>query len=86
MEFLPLALLALLFWFLVVRPQRRRGRDQAALADSLEPGMDVMTSSGFFGRIEAVEGEEVRLELAPGTVVRVDKRAIASRVEPGNPR
>jgi preprotein translocase subunit YajC len=85
MEFLPLVALALLFWFLIVRPQRRRGRQQAELVASLEPGQDVLTSAGFYGRIERIEGDEVRLELAPGTVVRVDRRAIATRIDPGNP-
>ena len=85
MEFLPLILLAALFWFLVMRPQRARSRQQAALVESLEVGQDVITSSGFYGRIEAIDGEEVRLELAPGTVVRVDRRAIATRLDPGNP-
>jgi preprotein translocase subunit YajC len=84
-EFLPLILLAVLFWFLILRPQRARSRQAAALVDSLEAGQDVMTSSGFYGRIEAIDGEEVHLELAPGTVVRVDRRAIATRVDPGNP-
>ncbi len=85
MEFLPLAALALLFWFLIVQPQRRRGRKQTQLVESLEPGQEVLTSAGFYGRIERIDGEEVRLELAPGTVVRLDKRAIAARLDPGNP-
>jgi preprotein translocase subunit YajC len=85
MEFLPLVVLALLFWFLIIRPQRRRGQRQAQLIASLEPGQEVLTAAGFYGRIQEIEGDEVRLELAPGTVVRVDRRAIASRVDPGNP-
>jgi preprotein translocase subunit YajC len=85
MEFLPLAALAVLFWVLIVRPQRRRGRAQAELVAQLEPGQEVLTSAGFYGRIERIEGEEVRLELAPGTVVRLDKRAIAARLDPENP-
>jgi preprotein translocase subunit YajC len=85
MEFLPLIALAVLFWFLIVHPQRRRGRQQAALVASLQPGQDVLTSAGFYGRIEAIEGDEIRLELAPGTVVRLDKRAVAARLEPENP-
>jgi preprotein translocase subunit YajC len=84
MEFLPLAALAVLFWVLIVRPQRRRGRAQAELVAQLEPGQEVLTSAGFYGRIERIEGDEVRLELA-GTVVRLDKRAIAARLDPENP-
>ena len=85
MEFLPLIALALVFWFLIVQPQRRRGRQQAALVASLEPGQVVLTSAGFYGRIEAIEGDQIRLELAPGTVVRLDKRAVAARLDPENP-
>ena len=85
MEFLPFVAIAVIFWFLIVQPQRRRGRQQAALVASLEPGQEVLTSAGFYGRIESIEGEHVRLELAPGTVVRLDKRAIAARLDPENP-
>ena len=80
MEFLPLIAIALLFWFLIVRPQRRRAAAQASLQDSLEPGQEVMTTSGLYGRIESIDGEVVRLEIAPGTSIRIDRRAVGNRV------
>ena len=79
MEFLPLVLLALLFWFFILRPQRRRSRQQAELWSGLEPGTEVVTMGGVYGRITDVDDETVQLEVAPGTVLRVDRRAIARR-------
>jgi preprotein translocase subunit YajC len=81
MEYIPLALIALVFWFLVVQPQRRRSRQQAAVWGALEVGQEVVTSGGLFGRVRSVEDGEVLLEVAENTVVRVDKRAISGRVE-----
>jgi preprotein translocase subunit YajC len=82
MEFLPLVALALLFWFFILRPQRRRSQEQAALWAALEPGSEVVTTGGIYGRITAVDDESVQLEVAPDTVLRVDRRAIARRVPP----
>lgn len=81
MEFLPLVVIALLFWFLVIQPARRRNRQQSAVWEALEPGQEVLTAGGVFGEVRSVDGNEVQLEIAPETVVRVDKRFISGRVE-----
>jgi preprotein translocase subunit YajC len=90
MEFIPLAVLAVLFWFLIIRPQRRRAQLQNQVADTLERGQDVVTAGGLYGRIKEVGDEHVLLEIAPEIVVRVDKRAVSQVVpEPStaeNPR
>jgi preprotein translocase subunit YajC len=82
MEFLPLVALALLFWLFILRPQRRRSQQQAALWSGLEEGTEVVTSGGIYGRITALDDESVQLEVAPGTVLRVDRRAVARVVPP----
>jgi preprotein translocase subunit YajC len=82
MEFLPLIALALLFWFFILRPQRRRSMQQTALWSGLEEGQEVVTAGGMYGRVRALDEDSVQLEIAPETVVRVDRRAIARRVEP----
>jgi preprotein translocase subunit YajC len=82
MEFLPLVALALLFWFFILRPQRRRTAEQTALWSGLEVDQEVVTMGGLYGRIKAVEGDTVHLEVAPDVVVRVDRRGVARRVEP----
>ena len=86
MEFIPLAVLAVLFWVLIIRPQRRRARLQSQIVEALEVGEDVVTAGGLYGRIKEVGDDEVRLEIAPEIVVRVDKRAVSQRVsEPSTP-
>jgi preprotein translocase subunit YajC len=80
MEFIPLAVLAVLFWFLIIRPQRRRSQLQNRIVDTLERGQDVVTAGGLYGRIKEIGEEDVQLEIAPEIVVRVDKRAVSQVV------
>ncbi len=80
MEFIPLAVLAVLFWFLIIRPQRRRSQLQNQIVDTLERGQDVVTAGGLYGRIKEIGEEDVQLEIAPEIVVRVDKRAVSQVV------
>ncbi len=77
---LPLLLLVLAFVVLVVLPMRSRSRavqKTRAMQSALTPGVEVMTTSGLFGRIVALGDETVDLEVAPGVVVRWAKAAIA---------
>ena len=74
-------ILGLLMWMLLIRPQRRRQLAQDALLANLEAGDEVVTAGGLYGVIEDVDETEVMLEIAPGTTVRVAKRAIAGVVE-----
>jgi preprotein translocase subunit YajC len=83
MEFLPLVVLAVLFWVLIIRPQRNRARRQGQVIESLERGQEVVTAGGLYGRIDHVGDDDIRLEIAPETIVRVDKRAV-SQLAPGS--
>lgn len=67
-------------WFLLLRPQRKRMQEHQALMQSLATGHEVVTAGGIHGRIEAMDDEVLRVEVAPGTVIRVAKRAIARDV------
>jgi len=77
---LPFVLLALM-WLLLIRPQQQRVRRQRELIASLEVGDEVVTASGMVGRVVAMEGEEVRLEVAPGVNVRFVRLAVNSRLQ-----
>jgi preprotein translocase subunit YajC len=79
---IPLAILFAFFWFFVLLPQRRKGRDHVSMQDALAPGDEVITAGGLHGEVVEIDETVVRVEIAPGTVVRVDRRAIAARVEP----
>jgi preprotein translocase subunit YajC len=71
-----LVLLALM-WFLLIRPQRRRQVEAQRMIESLEVGKEIVTAGGLYGTVTALEGDEVRLEIADGIEVRIAKRAVA---------
>ena len=79
--FLPLVLIVLVFWFLVIRPTRKRQQQVSSVQSSLGPGSQVMLSSGIFGTVVAVADESVRVEIAPGTTIKVARQAVVRVVE-----
>jgi preprotein translocase subunit YajC len=76
-----LAGMAVLFWLLIVMPQRRRRQLQAQLIADVEVGDEVMTLGGLFGFVREVGDHHVVLEIAPDTRVRLAKSAITARTE-----
>jgi preprotein translocase subunit YajC len=71
-----LVLLAL-FWFMLIRPQRRRQVESQRLLDSIAVGKEIVTAGGLYGTITALDDDEARVQIADGVEVRVAKRAIA---------
>jgi preprotein translocase subunit YajC len=70
-----------LFWLFLIRPQRRRANEQRDLLTSLEPGDEIVSTGGLYGVIREVDGDELRVEIADGLVVRMARRAVAGIVE-----
>lgn len=62
--------------------QRRRQREVQSLQSSLKVGDEICTTSGMFGTVTGIEGAVVDLEIASGVTIRVDRRAIGSKVSP----
>ncbi|WP_245899065.1 preprotein translocase subunit YajC [Nonomuraea indica] len=82
---LPLILLVVVFYFLLIRPQRKRQQEAVKMQNSLTPGTRVMTTTGLFATVVAVDNEDVVLEVAPGIETRWVKAAIGRVVTPGEP-
>jgi len=76
-----LGLLVVIFYFLLIRPQQKRLKQHQALVASLAPGDEVVTIGGIFGRVKAITDDQVMLEVAEGTVVRVSRQAVSKKVE-----
>jgi preprotein translocase subunit YajC len=72
--------LLVLMWFMLIRPQRRRQLDAQRMVNSLEVGKEIVTAGGLYGRVTALEHDEVRMEIADGIEVRIAKRAVAAIV------
>ena len=79
---IPLLLLFVIFYLLVLRPARKRQRDFQQTQQSLSEGQRVMLASGIYGRLVALRDTEADLEIAPGTVITVNRHAVASVEEP----
>lgn len=69
------------FYFLLIRPQRNRQRQQQALVASLRVGDEVMTTGGIFGTIVDIDEDEgiLTVEIAPGTRIRMLRQGISQR-------
>jgi len=80
-SFLPFVLIVVVFWFLVIRPARRQQQKLAATQAGVAVGSEVMMGSGIFGTVVSLEEETLRLEVAPGTVMKVARQAVVRVVE-----
>jgi preprotein translocase subunit YajC len=80
----PLILIVLfgLFIFLIVLPQRRRQRAAREQLQNVEVGAEVLTVGGLIGKVVETDDSELKLELAPGTVVRLARRGVATVLAP----
>ena len=80
-QLLPLVLIFALFWFLILRPARKKQQAATQLRSSLAVGDTVLLGSGIYGRVEEVDEDsrDLRLEIAPGVVVRAHRDAVVSK-------
>ncbi len=76
--FLILILIFGAVWLLFVLPARRRRTSHAAMQESVAVGDEVITAGGIHGSVREIVDELVHVEIAPGVVVQVDRRAIAA--------
>ena len=72
-QFTPFVLLAVIFYFLLIRPQQQKVRQHRAMIDAVKKGDVVVTGGGTIGRATKVDGEEVEVEIAPTVRIRVVK-------------
>jgi preprotein translocase subunit YajC len=75
-----LGFLIVIFYFMLIRPQKRRVDQHRRLLASIHDGDEVVTIGGVFGTVRRIGEEEIELEISPGTIIRVVKSAIARRV------
>ena len=78
-QFLPLVLIFVVFYFLLIRPQQRKAKDHKTMLDALRRGDRVVTGGGIIGTVARVENpEEVTVDIADGVRVRVLRITISS--------
>lgn len=83
MSFLPLIIIFVLFYFMLIRPQMKRAKEQRKMLESLQKGDEVVTSAGQLGRVVKVGEQYVSLEIAEGVVTHVQKQAVQTLLPKG---
>jgi preprotein translocase subunit YajC len=77
---LPIVGIALLFWFLLIRPANRRQRETRQMQASLQVGDEVMLTSGIYAVIRSLSDDRVTVEVSPGVSIEVARGAIGTVV------
>ncbi|CAN5850528.1 hypothetical protein BH23ACT12_BH23ACT12_05940 [soil metagenome] len=78
---LMLVVVMFIFYFVLVRPQKKRASEHAALLSTLSPGDEVVTLGGAYGFVNRVEEDVVFLEVSEGIEIRFNKTAVARKVD-----
>ncbi len=78
MGFLPLIIIFVIFYFLLIRPQQKKAKDQKAMLDSLKKGDKVVVSGGEYGIVEEVKGNTVIVKIAENVKVKYGKAYIVA--------
>jgi preprotein translocase subunit YajC len=79
--FVPLIFFVIIFYFVLIRPQSQRQKQQQQLVNALKTGDRVVTSSGIHGLIANVKDSTVIVKVADNVKIEMDKSAIATVVK-----
>lgn len=79
-----MGLIGLAMYFLMIRPQRKRLRAQQELQQAIGVDDEVLTNSGLYGFVTAMDGDIVWLEIAENVEIRISRNALLRRVNPAD--
>lgn len=81
-QFLPLALIFVVFYFLLIRPQQTKAKEHRNMLANLKRNDEVITNGGLYGKIVTMNDKVVTLEIAQNVRVRVDRQQISAMARP----
>ncbi|MCX5873519.1 MAG: preprotein translocase subunit YajC [Deltaproteobacteria bacterium] len=76
-QFLPIVLIFVVFYFLLIRPQQKKAKEHKTLLENLKKGDSVITQGGIYGKVVAIQDQVVILEIADKVRVRMARPYIA---------
>ena len=77
---MPIALMFVILYFLMIRPQQKRAREHETMVQNLKRGDEIVTSGGIHGRIQTIADKILTVEVAPNVRIRLDREQVASVV------
>ena len=76
-----IALILLIFYFLLIKPQQKRMKQHQDMIQALKVGDRVITNGGIYGRVAKIDGAEIALEVAPKVEITVDRMSVSGVVQ-----
>jgi len=70
-----------IFYFLMIRPQRKRQKQHQEMVEELKRGDKVITTGGIYGQIESISQDSVVLKVESGTTIRIARGSVAGKRE-----
>lgn len=86
MSFLPLIGILVIFYFLLIRPQTKRAKEQKQMRDALQKGDEIIIAGGELGRVTSVGENYITMEIAPDLEITVLKTAVQTLLPKGTLR
>ena len=85
-QFIPLILIFVIFYFLLIRPQQKRIKEQKAMVEALARGDNVVTAGGIVGKVaRIIDGDKAEIQISDNVTIQVIKSTISqvlSKTEP----
>jgi len=80
-QFAPIILIFVVFWFMIIRPQKKNQDKRKTMIEALKRGDKVVTSGGLYAEIRDVHPDRVVATISDGVKVEISKQAISSVME-----
>lgn len=77
MQFLPLILIGIVFYFFMIRPQTKKMKDQRNFIEGIKKGDRVVTIGGIHGKIADINEDTYMLEIENGVKMKIDKVSVS---------
>lgn len=77
LSLIPFALIFVIFYFLVIRPQQKRQKDQKAVVDAVKKGDKIVTTSGIWGTVTNLGKDTVTVQIADNVKIKMQRENIA---------
>jgi preprotein translocase subunit YajC len=78
MTLIPFVLIFIIMYFMVIRPQQKKGKEHQEMLNKLKKNDEVMTSGGIYGKVIDLKETVVTLEVAPNVRIRVHRPQISA--------
>ncbi|MFV0365445.1 MAG: preprotein translocase subunit YajC [Mangrovibacterium sp.] len=86
MQFLPMILIIVVFYFFMIRPQMKKQKELRTFRDALAKGDKVVTTGGIYGTVAGIKDNVIILSIANGVEIKMDKAAVIKDMSDAQPQ